>query len=32
LDTLHLEPIPLLRENGRARVALPLAKAHGGGM
>jgi Fe-S cluster biogenesis protein NfuA/nitrite reductase/ring-hydroxylating ferredoxin subunit len=32
LDTLHLEPIPLLRENGRARVALPLAKAHGSGM
>jgi Fe-S cluster biogenesis protein NfuA/nitrite reductase/ring-hydroxylating ferredoxin subunit len=27
LDTLHLEPIPLLRENGRARVALPMARA-----
>jgi len=32
LDTLHLEPIPLLRENGRARVALPLSKARGSGM
>ena len=31
LDTLHLEPIPLLRENGRARVALPLAKAQRSG-
>ncbi|HEY0705039.1 MAG TPA: NifU family protein [Candidatus Acidoferrales bacterium] len=29
LDTLHLEPIPLLRENGRARVALPVARAQG---
>jgi Fe-S cluster biogenesis protein NfuA/nitrite reductase/ring-hydroxylating ferredoxin subunit len=27
LESLHLEPVPLLRENGRVRVALPLAKA-----
>jgi Fe-S cluster biogenesis protein NfuA/nitrite reductase/ring-hydroxylating ferredoxin subunit len=27
LETLHLEPVPLLRENGRVRVALPLTKA-----
>lgn len=32
LDSLHLEPIPLLRENGRARVALPLSKAQGTGL
>jgi Fe-S cluster biogenesis protein NfuA/nitrite reductase/ring-hydroxylating ferredoxin subunit len=27
LDSLHLEPVPLLRENGRARVALTLSSA-----
>jgi Fe-S cluster biogenesis protein NfuA/nitrite reductase/ring-hydroxylating ferredoxin subunit len=27
LDTIHLEPVPLLRENGRVRVALPTSKA-----
>ena len=27
LDSLHLEPVPLLRENGRVRVALPVSKA-----
>jgi Fe-S cluster biogenesis protein NfuA/nitrite reductase/ring-hydroxylating ferredoxin subunit len=27
LESLHLEPVPLLRENGRVRVALPLSKA-----
>ena len=27
LSTLHLEPVPLLRESGRARVALPLSRA-----
>jgi Fe-S cluster biogenesis protein NfuA/nitrite reductase/ring-hydroxylating ferredoxin subunit len=32
LDTLHLEPIPLLRENGRSRVALPHSKAQRSGM
>jgi Fe-S cluster biogenesis protein NfuA/nitrite reductase/ring-hydroxylating ferredoxin subunit len=32
LDTLHLEPIPLLRENGRAKVALPVSKVQGSGM
>jgi Fe-S cluster biogenesis protein NfuA/nitrite reductase/ring-hydroxylating ferredoxin subunit len=32
LDTLHLEPIPLLRENGRAKVALPVSKAQRSGM
>jgi nitrite reductase/ring-hydroxylating ferredoxin subunit len=32
LDTLHLEPVPLLRENGRVRVALPLAKAQRSGV
>ena len=32
LDTIHLEPVPLLRENGRVRVALPLSKAPGSGM
>ena len=32
LDSLHLEPIPLLRENGRVRVALPLSKAQRSGM
>ena len=32
LETLHLEPIPLLRESGRARVALPLSKAQRSGV
>ena len=32
LDALHLEPIPLLRENGRARVALPLSRPQRSGM
>src|ERR1700683_2937551 len=32
LDTIHLEPVPLLRENGRVRVALPLSRAPGSGM
>jgi len=32
LDSLHLEPIPLLRENGRVRVAMPLSKAQRSGM
>jgi len=32
LDNIHLEPVPLLKENGRVRVALPLSKAHGGEM
>jgi len=32
LDSLHLEPVPLLRENGRVRVALPLSKAQRSGM
>lgn len=32
LDTIHLEPVPLLRENGRVRVALPLSKAQRSGM
>jgi Fe-S cluster biogenesis protein NfuA/nitrite reductase/ring-hydroxylating ferredoxin subunit len=32
LDNLHLEPFPLLRENGRVRVALPLSKAVRSGM
>jgi Fe-S cluster biogenesis protein NfuA/nitrite reductase/ring-hydroxylating ferredoxin subunit len=27
LESLHLEPVPLLRENGRIRVALPLSKS-----
>ena len=27
LESLHLEPVPLLRENGRVRVALPISKA-----
>lgn len=27
LESLHLEPVPLLRENGRVRVALPVSKA-----
>jgi Fe-S cluster biogenesis protein NfuA/nitrite reductase/ring-hydroxylating ferredoxin subunit len=27
LDGLHLEPVPLLRENGRVRVALPVSRA-----
>jgi Fe-S cluster biogenesis protein NfuA/nitrite reductase/ring-hydroxylating ferredoxin subunit len=31
LDTIHLEPIPLLKENGRVRVALPLSRAQGSG-
>ena len=32
LDSLHLEPVPLLNENGRVRVSLPLAKAQRSGM
>jgi Fe-S cluster biogenesis protein NfuA/nitrite reductase/ring-hydroxylating ferredoxin subunit len=32
LDTIHLEPVPLLKENGRVRVALPLSRAHGSEM
>ncbi|MGD0402974.1 MAG: NifU family protein [Candidatus Acidiferrales bacterium] len=32
LDTIHLEPVPLLSENGRVRVALPLSKAQRSGM
>jgi|HubBroStandDraft_6_1064221.scaffolds.fasta_scaffold29282_3 Fe-S cluster biogenesis protein NfuA/nitrite reductase/ring-hydroxylating ferredoxin subunit len=32
LDTIHLEPVPLLSENGRVRVALPPSKAQGSGM
>ncbi len=32
IDTIHLEPFPLLAENGRVRVALPLAKAQRSGM
>ncbi len=32
LDSLHLEPVPLLRENGRVRVALPFSKAQRSGM
>ncbi|MGH9744661.1 MAG: NifU family protein [Candidatus Acidiferrales bacterium] len=32
LENLHLEPVPLLRENGRVRVALPLSKAQRSGM
>ena len=32
LDNLHLKPFPLLKENGRIRVALPLAKAMRSGM
>jgi nitrite reductase/ring-hydroxylating ferredoxin subunit len=32
LDSIHLEPVPLLSENGRVRVALPLSKAQGSGM
>lgn len=32
LDSLHLEPVPLLRENGRVRLALPLSKAQRSGM
>lgn len=32
LDSLHLEPVPLLRENGRVRVALPLSKDQRSGM
>jgi len=31
LDSLHLEPIPLLRENGRVRVALPFSRAQRSG-
>lgn len=31
LDSLHLEPVPLLRENGRVRVALPLSRAQRSG-
>src|SRR5271155_3372094 len=32
LDSIHLEPVPLLSENGRVRVALPLSKAQRSGM
>jgi Fe-S cluster biogenesis protein NfuA/nitrite reductase/ring-hydroxylating ferredoxin subunit len=32
LESLHLEPVPLLRENGRVRLALPLSKAQRSGM
>jgi Fe-S cluster biogenesis protein NfuA/nitrite reductase/ring-hydroxylating ferredoxin subunit len=32
LDSIHLEPVPLLSENGRVRVALPLSKAQGSGI
>jgi Fe-S cluster biogenesis protein NfuA/nitrite reductase/ring-hydroxylating ferredoxin subunit len=32
LDSIHLEPVPLLSENGRVRVALPLAKAQRSGL
>lgn len=32
LDSLHLEPVPLLRENGRVRVALPLSRAQRSGV
>jgi Fe-S cluster biogenesis protein NfuA/nitrite reductase/ring-hydroxylating ferredoxin subunit len=32
LDSLHLQPFPLLRENGRFRVAMPLSKAMRSGM
>lgn len=29
LDSLHLEPVPLLRENGRVKLAMSLSKAQG---
>jgi Fe-S cluster biogenesis protein NfuA/nitrite reductase/ring-hydroxylating ferredoxin subunit len=32
LDTIHLEPVPLLSENGRVRVALPFSNAQRSGM
>ncbi|HXN97778.1 MAG TPA: NifU family protein [Candidatus Acidoferrales bacterium] len=32
LDSLHLEPVPLLRENGRVKLAMSLSKAHGSGL
>lgn len=32
LDGIHLQPVPLLRENGRVRVALPPSKAQRNGM
>lgn len=32
LDSLHLQPVPLLRENGRVRVALPVSKVQRSGM
>jgi Fe-S cluster biogenesis protein NfuA/nitrite reductase/ring-hydroxylating ferredoxin subunit len=32
LDSLHLQPVPLLQENGRVRVALPVSKAQRSGM
>jgi len=32
LDSLHLEPVPLLNESGRVRVSLRLAKAQRSGM
>jgi Fe-S cluster biogenesis protein NfuA/nitrite reductase/ring-hydroxylating ferredoxin subunit len=32
LDSIHLEPVPLLRENGRVKVALPLSKAQRNGL
>jgi Fe-S cluster biogenesis protein NfuA/nitrite reductase/ring-hydroxylating ferredoxin subunit len=31
LDSIHLEPVPLLRENGRVRVALPFSSAQRSG-
>jgi len=31
LDSLHLEPVPLLSENGRVRVALPLSRSQRSG-
>jgi Fe-S cluster biogenesis protein NfuA/nitrite reductase/ring-hydroxylating ferredoxin subunit len=32
LVNLHLEPVPLLRENGRVRLAMPLSRAQRSGM
>ena len=32
LDSIHLEPVPLLSENGRVRVALPFSNAQRSGM
>jgi Fe-S cluster biogenesis protein NfuA/nitrite reductase/ring-hydroxylating ferredoxin subunit len=32
LDSIHLEPVPLLSENGRVRVALPFLSAQRSGM